>query len=251
MARLQASASTRADEVRIVGHETDLTLSVAGPRGRDRRRAPEPARAASSSTQPVEDATEGMITYSEFPAVEEPHVVENARLVFSRRARRRRVGGARARRRSSRRSTATRARACSASSGSAATRGSSGTCGTRSSTRRSTARSTSRSARASRRRRREQSAVHWDMVKDLRARGPDRVRRPGRAARRNLDDLKSGSRFALAMTTSDGEERSAERFPSFAPCPGASSGTLSEEPRSSERACRVQRSPRSDPGFGG
>jgi len=72
----------RADDVRIVGHETDITLSVAGREGAiDDGHLNLPGGEFFYS--PVEDATEGVITYSEFPAVEEPHVVENARLVFS------------------------------------------------------------------------------------------------------------------------------------------------------------------------
>jgi aminopeptidase len=71
-----------ADEVRIVGHETDIRLSVAGRDGAiDDGHLNLPGGEFFYS--PVEDATEGVITYSEFPAVEEPHVVENGRLVFS------------------------------------------------------------------------------------------------------------------------------------------------------------------------
>src|SRR4051794_33843558 len=71
-----------AEEVRIVGHETDIRVSVAGREGAiDDGHLNLPGGEFFYS--PVEDATDGVITYSEFPAVEEPHVVENARLVFS------------------------------------------------------------------------------------------------------------------------------------------------------------------------
>ena len=72
----------RASEVRIVGHETDLTLSLEGRTGDvDDGHMNLPGGEVYYS--PVETATEGTITYSEFPAVQEPHVVENVRLVFS------------------------------------------------------------------------------------------------------------------------------------------------------------------------
>ncbi len=72
----------RAGEVRIVGHETDLTLSLEGRNGIvDDGHMNLPGGEVFYS--PVENATTGTITYSEFPAVQEPHVVENARLVFS------------------------------------------------------------------------------------------------------------------------------------------------------------------------
>ena len=71
-----------AEEVRIVGAETDITLSIAGRDGRvDDGHLNLPGGEVVYS--PVETATEGVITYSEFPAVQEPHVVENVRLVFS------------------------------------------------------------------------------------------------------------------------------------------------------------------------
>src|SRR5262245_13342896 len=72
----------RTDEVRIVGADTDLTLSLAGRDGQvDDGHYNLPGGEVFYS--PVETATEGVITYSEFPAVQEPHVVENVRLVFS------------------------------------------------------------------------------------------------------------------------------------------------------------------------
>jgi aminopeptidase len=72
----------RATEVRIVGHETDLVLSLEGREGMvDDGHMNLPGGEVFYS--PVENATEGTITYSEFPAVQEPHIVENARLVFS------------------------------------------------------------------------------------------------------------------------------------------------------------------------
>ena len=70
-----------ASEVRIVGHETDLRLSLEGRDGLiDDGRVNVPGGEVFFS--PVEEATEGVITYSEFPAVQEPYVVEYARLVF-------------------------------------------------------------------------------------------------------------------------------------------------------------------------
>jgi aminopeptidase len=70
-----------ASEVRIVGHETDLRLSLEGREGLiDDGRVNVPGGEVFFS--PVEDATEGVITYSEFPAVQEPYLVEGARLVF-------------------------------------------------------------------------------------------------------------------------------------------------------------------------
>jgi aminopeptidase len=72
----------RASEVRIVGHETDLTLSLESRKGMvDDGHLNLPGGEVFYS--PVETATEGTITYSEFPAVQDPHVVENVRLVFS------------------------------------------------------------------------------------------------------------------------------------------------------------------------
>ena len=138
-----------ADEVRIVGHETDIRLSLAGREGAiDDGHLNLPGGEFFYS--PVEDATEGVITYSEFPAVEEPHVVENARLVFS---------GGRVVDASASVNEEALFSALDRDEGArvlgelgiGCNPGSSGTCGTRCSTRRSTGRCTSRSARASRR----------------------------------------------------------------------------------------------------
>jgi aminopeptidase len=70
-----------AESVRIVGAETDLTLSVAGRRGivsSGLRNMPD----GEVFYSPVEDSAEGVIAYSEFPAVYLGHDVEGARLVF-------------------------------------------------------------------------------------------------------------------------------------------------------------------------
>jgi aminopeptidase len=69
------------EEVRIVGHETDLTLSIAGRPARvseGRRNMPD----GEFFYAPVEESAEGVITYSEFPAAFGGQVVEGARLVF-------------------------------------------------------------------------------------------------------------------------------------------------------------------------
>lgn len=70
-----------AESVRIVGAETDLTLSVAGRRGivsSGLRNMPD----GEVFYSPVEDSAAGVIAYSEFPAVYLGHHVEGARLVF-------------------------------------------------------------------------------------------------------------------------------------------------------------------------
>ena len=70
-----------ADRVRIVGAETDLTLSVSGRQGivsSGLRNMPD----GEVFYSPVEDSAEGVIAYSEFPAVYLGHDVEGARLVF-------------------------------------------------------------------------------------------------------------------------------------------------------------------------
>ena len=82
--------------------------------------------------------------------------------------------------------------------------------------------------------------------------GPDRLRRPGRARSRPLDHLMSGSRFALAMTTSDGQERWAERSLPFYAVPRSKlrdvSGAVSLVRTGRVRWCR-RLHPRSDPGL--
>jgi aminopeptidase len=71
----------RASEVRIVGAGTDITLSLEGRGGEiDAGHANLPGGEFYFS--PVEDATEGVIHYSEFPVFQEPNVIEGVRLVF-------------------------------------------------------------------------------------------------------------------------------------------------------------------------
>lgn len=70
-----------ASEVRIVGAGTDLTLSVAGRHGvvsAGFRNMPD----GEVFYSPVEDSAEGEIAYAEFPAVYLGHEVRGARLVF-------------------------------------------------------------------------------------------------------------------------------------------------------------------------
>jgi aminopeptidase len=71
-----------ARRVRIVGAGTDLTLSVEGRQGivsSGLRNLPD----GEVFYSPVEDSAEGVIAYGEFPAVYLGHDVEDARLVFS------------------------------------------------------------------------------------------------------------------------------------------------------------------------
>ena len=71
----------RTDTVRIVGEGTDLTLSVAGREGvvsAGFRNMPD----GEVFYSPVEDSAEGVITYAEFPAIYLGHDVVGARLVF-------------------------------------------------------------------------------------------------------------------------------------------------------------------------
>jgi aminopeptidase len=71
----------RANEVRLVGPETDLRLSLAGRKGQiDDGYVNMPGGEVFYS--PVETATEGVVTYSEFPAVYVGNEVEGARLRF-------------------------------------------------------------------------------------------------------------------------------------------------------------------------
>ena len=135
-----------AESVRIVGAGTDLTLSVAGRSGivsSGLRNMPD----GEVFYSPVEDSAEGVIDYSEFPAVYLGHDVEGARLVFreGRVVESSATGGEDFLRQVLHTTTA---RADWASSASAATRASPGSRATCSSTRRSTAPSTSRSAAA-------------------------------------------------------------------------------------------------------
>jgi aminopeptidase len=63
-----AERFTAADEVRIVGHETDVTLSLAGREGYiDDGHLNLPGGEVFFA--PVEDSAEGVVTYAEFPAV--------------------------------------------------------------------------------------------------------------------------------------------------------------------------------------
>jgi aminopeptidase len=71
----------QADEVRIVGHETDLRFSIAGREGHvDDGRVNMPGGEVFYS--PVEDSTEGVVAFSEYPAVREPDVVEGVRMRY-------------------------------------------------------------------------------------------------------------------------------------------------------------------------
>jgi aminopeptidase len=70
-----------ADEVRVVGAGTDLTLSLAGRAGAvDDGHVNMPGGEVFYS--PVEDSAEGVVEFSEFPAVYYGHEVEGVRLVF-------------------------------------------------------------------------------------------------------------------------------------------------------------------------
>jgi aminopeptidase len=71
----------RAEEVRIVGHETDLTFSIAGREGEiDDGHMNMPGGEVFYC--PVEDSTEGVVTFSEFPAVQEPDIVSGVRMRY-------------------------------------------------------------------------------------------------------------------------------------------------------------------------
>ena len=70
-----------ADEVRIVGEETDLTLSLAGRTGKvDAAGANMPGGEFFFS--PVEDSARGTIAFTEFPAVFQGREVDGIRLTF-------------------------------------------------------------------------------------------------------------------------------------------------------------------------
>ena len=70
-----------AEEVRIVGHETDLRFSIAGREGViDDGHLNMPGGEVFYC--PVEDSTEGVVTFSEFPAVHEPNVVDGVRMRY-------------------------------------------------------------------------------------------------------------------------------------------------------------------------
>ena len=71
----------RASEVRIVGAGTDLTVSLEGREGEiDAGHSNMPGGEVYYS--PVEDATEGVVHFSEFPAFDEPHELEGVRMVY-------------------------------------------------------------------------------------------------------------------------------------------------------------------------
>jgi aminopeptidase len=71
----------RASEVRIVGAGTDLTLSLEGREGEiDAGRSNLPGGEVYFC--PVEDATEGVVHFSEFPAFQEPNEIEGVRMVY-------------------------------------------------------------------------------------------------------------------------------------------------------------------------
>jgi aminopeptidase len=78
-----AAVFDAADEVRIVGERTDLTLSLAGRTG-----AVEDGHINMPGGEifysPVEDSVDGEITFCEFPAVYFGHEVVSARFVFER-----------------------------------------------------------------------------------------------------------------------------------------------------------------------
>jgi aminopeptidase len=70
-----------AEEVRIVGHETDLRFSIAGREGVvDDGHLNMPGGEVFYC--PVEDSTEGIVTFSEYPAVQEPSVVGGVRMRY-------------------------------------------------------------------------------------------------------------------------------------------------------------------------
>jgi aminopeptidase len=70
-----------AEEVRIVGDETDLRFSIAGREGVvDDGHLNMPGGEVFYC--PVEDSTEGVVSFSEFPAVQEPSVVEGVRMRY-------------------------------------------------------------------------------------------------------------------------------------------------------------------------
>jgi aminopeptidase len=72
----------RAETVRVVGADTDITFSLAGRHGLidDGTGANVPGGEVFYS--PVEDSAEGVVTFSEYPAAWAGHEVEGARLVF-------------------------------------------------------------------------------------------------------------------------------------------------------------------------
>ena len=70
-----------AEEVRIVGADTDLRFSIAGREGVvDDGHYNMPGGEVFYC--PVEDSTEGVVSFSEFPAVQEPEVVDGVRMRY-------------------------------------------------------------------------------------------------------------------------------------------------------------------------
>jgi aminopeptidase len=76
-----AALFTQADEVRVVGHGTDLVLGVAG-RAADVEDGRINMPGGEIYCCPVEDSVEGVIAFSEFPPVVAGVDVRGARLVF-------------------------------------------------------------------------------------------------------------------------------------------------------------------------
>ena len=70
-----------AEDVRIVGQDTDLRFSIAGREGEiDDGHMNMPGGEVFYC--PVEDSTEGVVSFSEFPAVQEPDVVDGVRMRY-------------------------------------------------------------------------------------------------------------------------------------------------------------------------
>lgn len=71
----------RAGEVRIVGEETDLRFSIEGRRGEvDDGHFNMPGGEVFYC--PIEDSTEGVVTFLEFPAVDPPHEAHGVRMAY-------------------------------------------------------------------------------------------------------------------------------------------------------------------------
>jgi aminopeptidase len=71
----------QASEVRIVGTETDLRFSLEGRQGEvDDGHANMPGGEVFYS--PVEESTEGVVAFTEYPAYQEPDLVEGVRMVY-------------------------------------------------------------------------------------------------------------------------------------------------------------------------
>jgi aminopeptidase len=70
-----------AEQVRILGDETDISFSIAGREGEiDDGHYNMPGGEVFYC--PVEDSTEGVVSFSEFPAVQEPDVVDGVRMRY-------------------------------------------------------------------------------------------------------------------------------------------------------------------------